>query len=72
MDEIWEKFPDKVIMYKAQIKAMLANDWEGELLTNWECMPWVHGWLKWTKGRDHELNAKNPYIARTLSAEAAK
>jgi len=72
MDQIFEKFPDKEKMYKAQIKAMLANDWEGELLTNWECTPWVHGWLKWTKGRDHERNAENPYIARTLSAETAQ
>ena len=71
MDIKYEKFPDKDKMYKAQLKAMLANDWEGTLITNWESIPWVHGWYQWTNGKEHELNAKNPYIIQTKNKEEA-
>jgi predicted phosphoadenosine phosphosulfate sulfurtransferase len=71
MDIKYARFPNKERMYRAQIKAMMANDWEGALIDNWEANPWVHGWVKWTKGREHERNAQNPYIIRTMSLEAA-
>lgn len=67
MDVKYLRFPDKTTLYKAQIKAMLSNDWEGALIDNWESNPWVHGWYKWTKGREHEKNKDNKFIKMTLT-----
>ncbi len=72
MDLKYAEFPDKDKLYKAQAKAILSNDWEGTLIDNWEASPMVHGWIKWMKGGHHRDDVKNPFIKKTLAAEAAK
>ena len=50
MDLLYDEIalPDE--MYKHQIKAILANDWEYEQLKNWEERPHVIAYRKWKKG----------------------
>jgi len=55
-------FPAPDRMNRVLVRAILSNDYHSVLIANWESNQWVHGWLKWTKGRSHQLDSKNPFI----------
>jgi predicted phosphoadenosine phosphosulfate sulfurtransferase len=62
MDAKYKLFPDKESMYKAQIKAILTNDYHFTQLDNWRTRPIVADWRNWMKGKTHRNNATNPLI----------
>jgi len=62
MDEKFLLFPDKEEMYKAQIKAILSNDYHFTQLENWKTRPQMADWKNWMKGKTHRNNATNKYI----------
>lgn len=49
-------------MHKAQIKSLLANDYEFTKITNWERNPNVDTWRKWKRGIFNQWTSTNKYI----------
>ena len=62
MDERYKDMHHKVDLYRAQITALLANDYEFTKLKNWERRPEIHNYRNFTKGILHSHTAKNKYV----------
>ena len=62
LERKYASFPAPDRMNRVLVRAILSNDYHSVLIANWESNQWVHGWLKWTKGRSHQLDSKNPFI----------
>jgi len=66
MDQTYELMTDtgKEKMYKAQISAMLVNDYHLTKLKNFEGSPQVRGFKRYIKGEFTHHDKTNPYIRR--------
>jgi len=66
MESKYRLLPAKDEMCKAQIKAILSNDYHFTQLGNWELRPVIADWRNWMAGKTHKNNATNPYIKMAL------
>ena len=62
MDVRYAKIGNKERMYKAQMSAVLTNDFHFVKINNWVKSPEVNSWRKFQRGETHINNLKNRYI----------
>ncbi len=62
MDEQYRGMHHPGVMYRAQVKAILLNDYHSTTLGNFSCRPEIVAWRNYQKGKRHHLQATNKYI----------